>query len=170
MARIEARIAKNPNSEAWTLMEMAWAEIVAEARTVTNRPTANRYERRAANEILGIDQGGSALAVIKTTLAMVYLWHDRPLRFCSDEAVRVQIARRVRVLSQCHIGLKYDHHTGSQVRIYREMPPKAAAIIGQKLMTAFGGIGMQLAALDERDRKAAQATKQRLFTALNSLI
>lgn len=169
MARIEARIVKNPNSEAWPLLERSWVEIVAEARTTAARRIANRYERSAANEILAIDQGAQATEVIKTVLAIVCFWHDVPLRFCSDDALRVQIARRVRALSQCHIGLKYDHQTGNQIRVYCELPPKAAVIIGQTLMMVFGGIGLQLAALEERDRKAAQETKQRLVTAINSL-
>lgn len=169
LARIEARIAKNPGSEAWPLMEATWAAIVAEARATASRHIGNRYERSAASEIAAIAQDCAAAEVIRTVLAMALFWHDRPLRFASDNALRVQIARRVRALSQCHVGLRYDHRTGQQVRVYREMTPRAAGIIGQKLMIAFGGIGLHLAALDDRDRKAAQQAKQRLATALSHL-
>jgi len=168
-ARIEARIAKNPDSEAWPLMEATWATIVAEAKTTASHRIGNRYQRSAANEIAAIALDCAPGEVIVTVLGMVLFWHERPLRFASDEALRVQIARRVRALSQRHVGLRYDHRTGQQVRVYREMTPKAAALVGRRLMTAFGGVGLQLAALDERDRKAAQEAKQRLATAISQL-
>lgn len=169
LARIEARIAKNPDSEAWSLMEATWTTIVAEANATANRRVGNRYERSAANEIAAIALDCTPGEVIRTVLALVLFWHDRPRRFASDEALRVQIARRVRALSQRHVGLRYDHRTGQQVRVYREMTPKAAGILGRKLMIAFGAIGLHLAALDDRDRKGAQEAKQRLATAISQL-
>lgn len=169
LARIEARIAKNPDSDAWALMEAIWSSIVSEAKATANRRIENRYERNAANEIAAIALDCTPGEVIRTVLAMVLFWHERPRRFASDEALRVQIARRVRALSQRHVGLRYDDRTGQQVRVYREMTPKAAAILGRKLMIAFGAIGLHLAALDDRDRKAAQEAKQRLATALFQL-
>lgn len=169
LACVEARIAKNPDSEAWSLMEATWTTIVSEANVIVSRRVWNRYERCAANEIAAIALDCTPGEVIRTVLAMVLFWHDRPRRFASDEALRVQIARRVRALSQRHIGLRYDDRTGQQVRVYREMTPKAAGILGRKLMVAFGAIGLHLAALDDRDRKAAQEAKQRLATALSQL-
>ncbi len=169
LARIEARIAKNPTNETWPLMEEIWAAIIAEAEATASRRIGNRYERRAANEIISIAQDVSPSTVIATVLAMVLLWHDRPLRFRTDDALRVQIARRVRALSSRHVGLRYDHETGQQVRIYREMPPKAAVILGRKLMTAFGAIGLRLADLDARDSEAATEAKKRLATAISQL-
>ncbi|AQS47067.1 hypothetical protein BMG03_04085 [Thioclava nitratireducens] len=168
-ARIEARIAKNPDSEAWPLMEEAWAAIVVDAQSTANHRVGNRYQRSAANEIAAIAQDCNPGKVIVTVLGMVLFWHERPLRFASDESLRVQIARRVRALSQRHVGLRYNHRTAKQVRVYREITPKAAAMLGRKLMTAFGGVGLQLAELDERDRKAAHEAKQRLATAISKL-
>lgn len=169
LARIEARIAKNPDSEAWPLMEATWATIAAAANATASRRVGNRYERSAANMIAAVALDCSPSEVFRTVLAVVLLWHEWPRRFASDEALRVQIARRVRALSQRHVGLRYDHRRGQQVRVYREMTPKAASIMGRKLMIAFGGIGLHLAQLDERDRKAAQQAKQRLATALSEL-
>jgi len=150
-------------------MEGTWTTIIAEANATANRRVGNRYERSAANEIAAIALDCTPGEVIRTVLAMVLFWHDQPRRFASDEALRVQIARRVRALSQRHVGLRYDHRTGQQVRVYREMTPKAAGILGRKLMIAFGAIGLHLAALDDRDRKAAQEAKQRLATAISQL-
>lgn len=169
LARIEARIAKNPDSEAWPLMEATWSAIVAEAQAGSCRRIGNRYDRSAADQITSIGSDASPRAVIATVLAVIALWTERPRRFASDDALRVQLARRVRALSQRHVGLRYDYRTGRQVRVYRELTPKAAAIVGRTLMTAFGGVGLQLAALDERDREAAQLAKQRLATAITNL-
>lgn len=169
LARIEARIAKNPDNETWPLLEAAWANVVTEAEATASRRIGNRYARNAANEIVGIAQDVAPGTVIATVLAMVLMWHDRPLRFRTDDALRVQIARRVRALSSRHVGLRYDHRTGQQIRVYREMTPKAAALLGLQLMLAFGATGLHLAALDERDRKAATETKQRLATAISNL-
>lgn len=169
LSRIEARIAKNPDSEAWPLLEEAWAAIVTDARGMADHNTGNRYARSAASEIVAIAGNCAPGDVVRTVLAMVLLWHDRPLRFASDRALRVQIARRVQALSRHHVGLRHDHRTGQQVRVYREMTPKAAHILGHRLMTAFGGIGLQLAALDDQERQAAQEAKQRLATAISQL-
>ncbi|WP_077701097.1 hypothetical protein [Thioclava nitratireducens] len=150
-------------------MEEAWAAIVVDAQSTANHRVGNRYQRSAANEIAAIAQDCNPGKVIVTVLGMVLFWHERPLRFASDESLRVQIARRVRALSQRHVGLRYNHRTAKQVRVYREITPKAAAMLGRKLMTAFGGVGLQLAELDERDRKAAHEAKQRLATAISKL-
>lgn len=169
LARIEARIAKNPNSEAWPLMEAAWSAIIAEAQVGSCRRIGSRYDRTAADQLTSIGSDANPRTVIATVLAVIALWAERPRRFASDGALRVQLARRVRALSQRHVGLRYDHRTGRQVRVYRELTPKAAAIVGRILMTAFGGVGLQLAALEERDREAAQLAKQRLATAIHHL-
>lgn len=170
IARIEARMARNPDSELWPLMEPQWRSMITEAEALIIRRTGNRYDRSAAHEIVGIATYCTPMMVIKTVLAVVLFWQDRPQRFTSDNALRVQIARRVRALSQCHVGLRYDYQMDQQVRVYREITPKAATILGRKLMTTFGSIGLHLAALDERDRKAAQDGKDRLTAAINNLI
>lgn len=169
IAIIATRIAKNPDSEAWPLLEAAWSAIVSDAQIEINRRIGNRYQRRAADELVAIALDSPPQKVVTTVLAMIAMWADRPRRFASDDALRVQLARRLRALSQRHVGLRYAHRTGRQVRVYRELAPKAAIIMGQKMMTAFGGIGLQLAALEERDRNAAQQAKQRLATAINKL-
>lgn len=169
LRRVEARVAKNPESDLWGILEASWLSIVSDARVSAAQRVGNRYERSAANEIAAVAQSAESASVIRTILAVVLLWNDFPQRFASDNALRVQLARRVRAISQSHVGLRYDHRTGRQIRIYREMTPKAAAIFGQKLMIAFGGVGLKLAALDERDRKAASDTKQQLAAALSQL-
>jgi hypothetical protein len=100
---------------------------------------------------------------------MSIMWHDRPYRFRSDDAFRLQLARRVRALSSRHTGLAYSHRTGKQTRVYREMTPKAGLILGKKLASAFGAVGIQLALLDEHDREEARRTKEAIANAIKEL-
>lgn len=162
-------MAKNEKSPLWDHLDSQWASLVTEAREDADRRVGNRYQRSAAREILNIDADSTAHEIAVTTLAMFVLWHDMPWRFRSDAAFRLQLARRVRALSGRHIGHWYDHHTGKQKRIYREMTPKAGDIIGQKLSSAFGAVGFRLALLDERDREQARKAKDDLETAIKEL-
>lgn len=162
-------MAKNPDSPLWGRLDALWGAIAAQARQETIRPVGNRYQRSAAHELLNIDADSTPREIVTTTLAMFVLWHDMPWRFRSDAAFRLQLARRVRALTSRHTGEIYDHRTGKQKRIYREMTPKAGNIIGQKLSSAFGAAGFQLALLDERDREEARKAKDAIATAIKEL-
>lgn len=167
--RVSARMAKNEASPLWAHLEDRWATIAAEAKTEVNRRVGNRYQRNSAHELLNIAADSTPREIIITTLAMFVLWHDMPWRFRSDAAFRLQLARRVRALTSRHTGQIYDHRTGKQKHIYREMTPKAGNIIGQKLSSAFGAAGFQFAILDERDREKARKAKDAIATAIREL-
>lgn len=167
--RVKARMAKNEDSPLWAHLDALWEAIAAEARQEAARPVGNRYQRSAAHEILNIDADSTAREVIITTLAMFMFWKERPARLRSDAAFRLQLARRVRALTSRHTGRVYDHRTGTERRIYREMTPKAGIIIGQKLAIAFGGVGLQLAALDEREREEASKAREAINAAIREL-
>lgn len=167
--RVQARMAKNEGSPLWANLDDQWASLAFEARADADRRVGNRYQRSAAHEILNIDADSTAREIAVTTLAMFVLWHDMPSRFRSDAAFRLQLARRVRALSGRHVGQWFDHRTGNQKRIYREMTPKAGDIIGQKLSCIFGAAGFHLALLDERDRENARKAKDAIATAIKEL-
>lgn len=167
--RVRARIAKNEASPLWAHLDNQWASLVTEARGNADRCVGNRYQRSAAHEILNIDADSAPREIVVATLAMFVFWHDMPSRFRSDAAFRLQLARRVRALSDRHIGHWYDHRTGKQKRIYREMTPKAGDIIGQKLSIAFGAVGFRLALLDEKDREEARKAKDAIANAIKEL-
>ncbi|MDV2968851.1 hypothetical protein RZ532_22985 [Nitratireductor aquimarinus] len=169
LARVRARIAKNDDSPLWPHLENLWRDIVSDARQEVTRPVGNRYQRSAANELLNVDADSSPMEIIVTTLAMHVFWHDRPSRFRSDSAFWLQLARRVRALTSRHCGLRYDHETGRDKRIYREMTPKAGAIIGQKLSSTFGAVGFQFAALDNREKEEADKAKDAITNAIREL-
>jgi hypothetical protein len=168
-ARVVARMEKNRESPLWPQLDALWAEIVVDARREAGRKVGNRYQRSAAYEVLNIDADAPVREIVTTTLAMFVFWHDRPSRFRTDDAFRLQLARRVRALSSRHTGRRYDHQTGTEKRIYREMTPKAGIVLGRKLSTAFGAAGFQLALLDKRDREEAQQAKEDIANAIREL-
>lgn len=167
--RVKARIDKNRDNPLWEHLDALWGALAEQAREDAERQVGNRYQRSAAQELLNIEADSNPREIVGTTLAMFVLWHDMPWRFRSDAAFRLQLARRVRALTSRHTGLVYDHATGKQKRIYREMTPKAGNIIGQKLSSAFGAAGFQLALLDERDREAARKAQDDIATAIKEL-
>lgn len=167
--RVKTRIEKNGDSPLWAHLDALWGTITAEAREEVSRRVGNRYERSAAHEILNLDADSTAREIAVTALAMFILWHDMPWRFRSDNAFRLQLARRVRTLTSRHTGRWFDHRTGTQKHIYREMTPKAGTIIGQKLSRAFGAAGVKLALLDERDREEARNVQEAISTAIREL-
>ncbi|MGR9169782.1 hypothetical protein [Rhizobium sp. KDH_Rht_773_N] len=169
LARVRERIDKNPTSPLWPALENAWATIVSDANAVAEKRVGNRYERSAAREILNINADAPAREIVVTALAMFIMWRERPGRFADDRAFRMQLARRVRALSTRHRGSRYVHATGQQQAIYREMTPKAGAILGHKLALAFGSPGIQLAELEERERRAAEEEKQTIINAIKEL-
>lgn len=168
-ARVVARMEKNRESPLWPQLDAVWAEIVADARREAGRRVGNRYLRSAGYEVLNIDADALVREIVTTTLAMFVFWHDRPSRFRTDDAFRLQLARRVRALSGRHTGRRYDHQTGTEKRIYREMTPKAGIILGQKLSVAFGAAGFQLALLDGLEREEEQKAKKVIASAIREL-
>ncbi|MDQ0134070.1 hypothetical protein J2T08_001988 [Neorhizobium galegae] len=142
---------------------------MSDARAISDRRVGNRYERSAAREILNIAADAAPHDIVKTALAMFMMWRDKPGRFSTDAAFRMQLARRVRALSSRHRGSVYDHSTGRQRPIYREMTPKAGAILGHRLAMGFGLAGLQLAELEERERKQAQQSRQSIMDAIKEL-
>jgi hypothetical protein len=167
--KIRNRRARNPDSPLWPHLEAVWKALVGDARAIAGRSLGNRYDRLAAHEILNIDADCSAENIGTTALAMFMLWHERPTRFQSDRAFRLQLVRRVRALSRRHIGLRYDPATGRERRLYRELSPKAGAIVAQRLTAAYGAAGLQLGALEDRDRDQARAAAETIRRSIKEM-
>lgn len=166
---VSDRVAKNPQSPLWPELERGWDGIVSDARAISDRRVGNRYERSAAREVLNIAADVAPHDIVITALAMFIMWRDKPGRFSTDAAFRMQLARRVRSLSSRHRGSVYDHFTGRQRPIYREMTPKAGAILGHRLALGFGLAGLQLAELEARDRQAREKTRTTIIEAIREL-
>lgn len=170
IARVRERIAKNQDNPLWPLLDDVWATIVADARKDAEKAVQNRYNRQAAHMLIGMADDTSARDVVVVTAAMFVLLSERPNRFASDNAFRLQLAKRVLALSYVNTGLRYDHERGKQVRSYREPSPKARTIIGRKLSTAFGALGLQLAYLEKRDRERRDEIANNMRQAMSELV
>ncbi len=166
---VSDRVARNPDSPLWPELERIWDGIASDARATSERRVGNRYERSAAREVLNIAADAAPHDIVRTALAMFIMWRDKPGRFSTDAAFRMQLARRVRALSSRHRGSVYDHSTGRQRPIYREMTPKAGAILGHRLALGFGLAGLQLAELEARERQAKEKTRTTIIEAIREL-
>ena len=123
----------------------------------------------AADHIRRLAAQVPAQTVIDTALAMFVMREVRPQRFKSDKAFDFQLARRVRALTDSNAGTYFDHETGKTKRVYRDIVPATLERLALPLKEAFGVAGVQLAALDERDRKKKDNDKLRLVAALKEL-
>ncbi|MCG5539536.1 MULTISPECIES: hypothetical protein [Halorhodospira] len=66
-----------------------------------------------------------------------------------------------RANSSLSVGTRYDHHSRRVRRVYRELPPRATALLGRWMVEAFGAAGVQLhdkrVELLSRERETALA-------------
>jgi hypothetical protein len=104
----------------------------------------NSSERIAAREVVKLAEHVEPREVVETVLAMFLLEQDQPRRFRSDPAFRTQLVRRTRGLSEVNAGTWYDAATGKTKRAYKELAPRANAVLGQWLAELFGGAASTL--------------------------
>jgi len=173
LARVRARIEKNPESAAWGQLDRRWLAVVDHARSVIayfeSGKAGQRYERKAAHEVIKITDATTPRDVVETVLAMFMMQELEPRRFRTDAAFRFQLVRRVRALADMSAGQYYDHKTNKVRRVYRELSPRAMAVIGQWLAEALGVAGVHLARLEQRDEERQRNERLELHKALEEL-
>ena len=83
--------------------------------------------------------------------------------FKCQEALWIQLARRVRSLSDLHVGERWDASRQRVRRCYRDFSPKAALFFGHWLASGLGigGQGIARAEEAERERKAKEGRELR---------
>lgn len=173
MTLVRKRIEKNAENATWAHSEARWLAVVEHARGIIGHAQqglpGNRHERTAAQEVVVLAEAAAPRAIIETAFAMFLLQDHDPRRLRSDAAFRAQLVRRLRGLTEANIG-KWEGTDGSRAkRVQRDVPPKTAAVIGQWIADAVGGVGVHLASLEERDRKAARARGAALAEAMRDL-
>src|SRR5262245_29610238 len=170
---VKARIARNPDNQAWQSLDNRWRVLVQQAQdivaNVENANAGNRYELLAAREVVKLapevrPRDGGVVVGAMTMMRIL-----DPHCFKSDEALWMQLARRVRGLTDLHVGEHWDHTRKRLRRRYREPTPKAALLLGRWLAGVFGvaGQGLAKAELAERDRRAQESRE--LNDALSNL-
>lgn len=170
---VQARVKRNEGSPLWGQLEARWGTVVAHGQGIKaafeRREAGIAFERRAADEVVKLGTEVEARKVVETALALFILREDQPRRFRSDAGFRAQLVRRVRALTDVNAGTYWDDKAGKVRRVYRDMPPRAVVVMGQWLAEAFGGAGMHLAKLEERDRQEKARETQELHVALEEL-
>src|SRR5688572_17317060 len=69
--RVEARVEKNKGSPVWGHLEDRWNALVAHSQRIAAQTgPMNRYERRAAHEVLKLAEHVEARAIIHTAIAI----------------------------------------------------------------------------------------------------
>ena len=173
LLRVRRRIERNHNSPVWTQLEANWLAVSEHARAVLcafERGTAGPgYERSAAFEIDKISSAAKPRQVVEVVLAVFLMQGLDPRRFRSDAAFRFQLARRVRALADVHAATMYDHGKGGVRRIYRELAPRAVAVLGQWLAEMSAGAGIRIAALELDDERKQQEQRRTFAAALGEL-
>lgn len=170
---IEQRRLKNPANPFWQALEDRWAGVCREAEATIACLAARaglRSNRQSAQEVLKLQSTCGPRAVIDTTMAMFMMLEMEPRRFRSDDAFRLQLVRRVRGLTETNAGRWLDHLTGKVKRAYRDLPPRTARTMASILATAFGGGGLTLAKLEQRDREVRHRARGALAEGAATLI
>src|SRR5262249_52214427 len=107
----KVHIAKNPNSEAWTTLDARWRALVDHAQAIRAAAAAgragSRFERSAAYEVVKLAEEVKPREVVEVTCAMVMMWDLEPCQFRSDRAFWLQLARRVRGLTDVNYGERW---------------------------------------------------------------
>ncbi len=170
---VEARKAKNPDSEAWSILTARWDAVQDHAKATLQRfadgLTGSRVERLAAHHIGKVGQEVEAWSVVKTALAMFIIQEQRPSRFSTDAAFDFQLVRRVRGLAESNVGIYWDHKEQRSKKVYRDIPPRVMQVMAQPLKMAFGAPGLTLAAKEREDIQRANDERKRLISALEGL-
>jgi hypothetical protein len=170
---VQARIAKNPNSPGWSRLDDAWMHVVGHAKSIIaaekQGKAGYRPERIAAREVVTLADEASPREVVVCTLAMFVMLEMEPRRFRSDDAFRVQLARRVRRLTEANASFYFDPVADKGKRVYRDLPPRAARLFASWLAEALGGAGLHLAQLEIRDIEKGKQHRLEMRAALAEL-
>jgi hypothetical protein len=162
--RVEARRAKNKDSNAWSLLEARWDALTAHAQAVLAGWAAGRAmvraEVQAAHQVQTLAGAAPPDLIVNAALAMFLLRDAEPRRFASDRAFDFQLVRRIRGLAPVNAGSYWNHKSQRATRVYKDLPPRVMESLGHQFREAFGLAGLMLAE-KERAEEAKKATEHR---------
>lgn len=167
---VRKRIAANPSSPLWHLMEADWCALIARAEEeVATTGPYERHKRIAAEELIKVAKDVPFARVLETVTALVFLWDEQPQLFRSDDAFRVQAARRVRALTDLNSGTVYDHKERRVRRFYRDIPCKAARFLGQQVVELLARGCLGIVRVEQRERSQVEANEAAKTAAIQEL-
>jgi hypothetical protein len=168
------RIEKNAGNAAWGQLEARWELLVYACKAeLAEQETSGRAffrpRREAAVEIVKVARDVKPREVVEVVLALYLMAELEPHRFRSDRAFLVQMVRRVRALTERNLGVYWDHQAQRNKRVYREMPPRASAMMGHWLAENLGVGGLWVARLERQQAEAKVEERRALGRALGEL-
>lgn len=153
---VKARIARTPDSQAWVTLDSGWPALLGQAKAMVacgeGGTADNGYELMAARELVKLAHKVEARAVVEVVGAMMMMSIMEPRRFKSDEALWIQLTRRVRGLANLEVVESWDRRRQRVRRRARELSPNTARYLGQSLATAFGAVGQGLVKAEQAER------------------
>jgi len=169
----QKRISKNPESVAWVTLDDRWRALTDHARGVLAKfdtgQAGSRWELLAAQEVVKLADDVQPRAVVEVTAAMVFMQEMEPGWFRSDKAFWLQLARRVRSLTDMNYGEGWDHTRQRVRRSYRELAPRASLLLGQWLAQTLGVAGQYMARAERAERERCESERRALHEALSKL-
>lgn len=169
IAKVRARIAKNSTSPLWPMLQTRFACLVDECHVQCAQTVYVRWHRIAALELLNIARHVPVQTIVETVAAMVYLQKEEGWRFKSDDAFRVQLARRARGLTDVNAGTTYDYRQRKVRRVYRDLNPRAAVALGRWVIDVMGSACLSIVRLDIEEKQHVERERIEFKTAIASL-
>ena len=125
---VKARMAKNPDSPAWVTLDERWRALEDIARGIVAASpkgrAGSRYERAAAYEVIKLADDVKPRQVVEVATAMVMMWEMEPRQFRSDRAFWIQLARRVRGVTDMNFGERWDNAAGTGEAVLPRADPE----------------------------------------------
>lgn len=172
--KTKERMRKSANAEALTMLIARWDALVTQCRAVIaaylgGKPS-QRNLRHAAQAIVCIADDVDAREVADVALALYLMQDQQPQRFRSDNAFLHQMVRRLRGLTERNVGTWFDEKSGTVKRVYRDLTPKTANLMGRMLAEVFGVAGLRLAQLERLDLETRQKEARDFSRAMQELV
>jgi hypothetical protein len=170
---VRERISKNLDSPVWVTLDARWMALVDRARDVlaqfSRGKAMSRFEIIAAQEIAKLAATVKSREVVEVSCAVVMMRELEPHWFRSDDAFKVQIVRHVRGITKGNYVGGMGNPQGMVRRIYRELTPRANAILGRWLAETVGVGGQHMARMQQAESEKAAKAAQELQEALSKL-
>ena len=173
LKRVGARRAKNVDSTAWTILEARWDALKDHAQGILAEWSTGKAmvvtQVHAAQQVQALAGSVPPSTVVNAALAMFLMRDAEPRRFASDRAFDFQLVRRVRGLAPVNAGSYWNHKAQRTTKVYRDLPPRVAELLGRQLREAFGLAGFMLAEKERAEEVKAKAEQRQLAEALEAL-
>jgi hypothetical protein len=172
--KVEARRARNPDSEAWAILQRRWQGLVDQARRILRDyyevgRALPRRDIQAAQQVDRIAKEVDSDKVVNTALALGLMWRQEPRAFRSDKAFDFQLVRAIRRLAPTNVGTWWNPKTKKSQGYYKDLSLRTNEDLAAWLKAVFLDAMARIAALEEREGDQEAIQKQRLADAFEAM-